>query len=130
MVIGSGIFIDNLRKSDKTHSTRYRLADYLPFFILSITLFELNAGATNPEKSSDLKDLLPATKVLPFTNLEATMASNIYQALKKTNQIIEFRDIFIAATCITNSLSLVTLNKKHFERIANLKLFDLSSLIA
>jgi len=83
MVIGSGIFIDHLRKSDKTNSTRYRLADYLPFFISSITLFELNAGATNPEKSSDLKDLLHATKVLSFTNLEATMASNILSGFEE-----------------------------------------------
>ena len=37
--------------------------------------------------------------------------------------MIEFRDIFIAATCIENNLPIVTLNKKHFERIAGLDIF-------
>lgn len=36
--------------------------------------------------------------------------------------MIEFRDIFIAATCIVNGLPIVTLNKKHFKRIAGLKI--------
>jgi tRNA(fMet)-specific endonuclease VapC len=36
--------------------------------------------------------------------------------------MIEFRDIFIAATCIVNELPLITLNKKHFKRIEELKL--------
>lgn len=35
--------------------------------------------------------------------------------------MIEFRDIFIAATCVVNKASLLTLNKKHFTRIAGLQ---------
>jgi len=34
--------------------------------------------------------------------------------------MIEFRDIFIAATCIVNDLPVRTLNKKHFDRITGL----------
>lgn len=36
--------------------------------------------------------------------------------------MIEFRDIFIAATCIVNELPIATLNKKHFKHIEGLKI--------
>jgi len=38
--------------------------------------------------------------------------------------MVEFRDIFIASTSIEYNLPLVTLNKKHFNRIEHLELFD------
>jgi len=34
--------------------------------------------------------------------------------------MIEFRDIFIAATCMVNNLPVKTLNKKHYDRIEGL----------
>jgi len=37
--------------------------------------------------------------------------------LRQQNKMIEFRDIFIAATCLVNDLPVKTLNLKHFERI-------------
>lgn len=37
-------------------------------------------------------------------------------------EMIEFRDIFIAATCIIHDLSVKTLNSKHYGRIAGLNI--------
>lgn len=42
--------------------------------------------------------------------------------LKKRGKVIEDIDIFIAATCLSNDLILVTANARHFERIKNLKI--------
>jgi len=42
--------------------------------------------------------------------------------LKQKGTIIEDIDILVAATCLANDLTLVTLNKKHFERIKGLKI--------
>ena len=42
--------------------------------------------------------------------------SVVIDHFRKKNKIIEFRDIFIAATDITNDMPLSTLNVKHFER--------------
>jgi tRNA(fMet)-specific endonuclease VapC len=36
--------------------------------------------------------------------------------------MIEFRDIFIAATCIVNGFPVKTLNKKHYGRIKGLSI--------
>ncbi|MBW2740875.1 MAG: type II toxin-antitoxin system VapC family toxin [Deltaproteobacteria bacterium] len=48
--------------------------------------------------------------------------SVVIDHFRKKNKIIEFRDIFIAATAITNDMPLSTLNIKHFERIDDLEL--------
>jgi predicted nucleic acid-binding protein len=62
--------------------------------------------------------------VLPFDARVADEAANIYHRLRTTNRMIEFRDIFIAATCIVHNVPLVTRNKKHFERVEELVFFD------
>lgn len=61
-------------------------------------------------------------QLLPFTDEAAIKAAQIYRQLKKDSLLIEFRDIFIAATCIVNDLPLITLNEKHFKRINGLVL--------
>ena len=68
----------------------------------------------------DIKLVISNVAVLPFSNEVALKAAEIYHSLRKKNKVIEFRDIFIAATCLVNELSIVTLNKKHFQRIEGL----------
>jgi tRNA(fMet)-specific endonuclease VapC len=79
-------------------------------------------GATTKEKQADVKNITEGLSILPFTDAVAEKAGEIYHRLRKTNQIIEFRDIFIAATCLTFNLPIATLNKKHFRRIDGLKI--------
>lgn len=81
-------------------------------------------GATSPEKEKDIHTLIDGLNVLPFDNEIALKAGCIYQELRKKNQLIEFRDIFIAATCLIHELPLATLNKKHFERIEGLTVMN------
>jgi len=52
-------------------------------------------------------------------------AVKIYHNLKEQNRLIELADLLIAATAITNSLSLATLNTRHFENITNIELLSL-----
>lgn len=44
--------------------------------------------------------------------------------LKNKGNVIEDLDLMIAATCLINDLTLLTQNKKHFERVENLSLFS------
>src|SRR3989344_3971151 len=87
-------------------------------FVSSITVFELYLRETNLDKVDNLLDKF---NVLNFDENTAKIASEVSKNLKKSGLLIEFRDIFIAATCIKNKCSLVTLNKKHFERIKELE---------
>lgn len=86
----------------------------------TVTLYELYMGATTGEKSRELEELIEGFSVLPFTDGIAKKAAEIYHKLRVSNQMIEFRDIFIAATCIVNELPIVTLNNKHFKRVDGL----------
>lgn len=121
MVIDTGIFIEHLRAKNKLTTTLYRLPEDGDFYISAVTLYELYMGATTPEKFQDVKDITEDLIVLPMDQFVAQQAAEIYHDLKKRNKIIEFRDIFIAATCLANDLPIATLNKKHFKRVANLK---------
>ena len=117
MVIDTSLFIDFLRSKQKENTKLYNLPDNTPYYLSSVTLFELFMGASNPEKEKDINTLTEGLNILPFDNEVALKAGRIYHELRKKNQLIEFRGIFIAATCLIHELPLATLNKKHFERI-------------
>ena len=121
MVIDTGVFIEHIRAKDKLHTTLYLLPDTTELFISSVSMYELYMGATTVEKENDVIAITEDIQVLPFSDTVAYKAAQLYHLLKKQNKLIEFRDIFIAATCIVNELPLITLNKKHFNRIEELK---------
>lgn len=122
MVIDTGIFIDHLRSKQKTETTLYKLSDNDNLFISAVSLYELHMGATSSDKLQDIQTLTEDLTILPFDDQVAVKAAGIYQDLKHKNQLIEFRDIFIAAICMVNKLPIVTFNKKHFKRIDGLKI--------
>ncbi|MDH5603712.1 MAG: type II toxin-antitoxin system VapC family toxin [Cyclobacteriaceae bacterium] len=122
MVIDTGIFIDYLRASDKEKTTLYNLPDNTDVYLSSVTLYELYMGATSAEKWQDVKLLTDDIPVLPFNKQVAEKAGSIYQELRRSNKMIEFRDIFIAATALIHGLPVLSRNKKHFKRIKGLML--------
>ncbi|HMG11107.1 MAG TPA: type II toxin-antitoxin system VapC family toxin [Mucilaginibacter sp.] len=123
MVIDTGIFIEHLRAKDKRKTSLYNLPSDVELFISSVSLYELYMGATTPEKEKDIELITEDISILPFSDFVAVEAAKIYHQLRISNKLIEFRDIFIAATCLANDLPLVTLNKKHFIRIKGLTIF-------
>ena len=122
MVVDTSIFIEFLRAKDKKKTTLYSIDSKVQIYISSVTLYELLMGATNEDKVNDIKVLTEDLIVLPFEENVSRKAAEIYHILRSENKLIEFRDIFIAATCIVYNLPLKTLNFKHFERIKNLVL--------
>lgn len=122
MVIDTGIFIDHLRAKNKLKTKLYNLPSDVELFISTVSLYELYMGAVSPEKENDVKLITEDLSILAFSDAVAIEAAKIYHQLRLSNKIIEFRDIFIAATCIVNDLPLLTLNHKHFSRIKGLKI--------
>jgi predicted nucleic acid-binding protein len=117
MVVDTSIFIEFLRAKDKTKTALFLIPDTNHIYISAVTLYELLIGANTPEKVNDIKILTQDLPVLSFNEDVAIRAAQIYLMLRQQNKMIEFRDIFIAATCIVNNLPVKTLNLKHFERI-------------
>ncbi|MCI0692351.1 type II toxin-antitoxin system VapC family toxin [candidate division KSB1 bacterium] len=121
LLIDTSILIDHLRKTQKDKTVFYLLASQYDCLISAITEFEFSIGST-PSNRQFTEELLARLPVLPFDSACVKSASQIYRDLKTKNQLISLPDIFIAATAITYDLQLSTLNKKHFERVENLKL--------
>jgi len=122
MVIDTGIFIEHIRAKDKLNTTLYLIPDNTELFVSSISMYELYMGTATKEKENEVRAITEDLQILPFNDGVAFKAAQLYHALKKQNKLIEFRDIFIAATCLVNDLPLITLNKKHFKRIEGLVL--------
>ena len=127
ILVDTSIIIEHLRLKDKTKSVLYRILDKYHLTISAITFFELQAGATTSQKENDILEILSVFDVrdLPFTMDVAKKAGEIYRNNKARNQLLDMRDLFIGATALTYDLPIVTLNQKHFDRIANLNLIDI-----
>jgi predicted nucleic acid-binding protein len=116
--------IDFFRKKKKKKSLLYRIQQTHKIYASSISEFEFLAGVKD-ERVISLKHFFNKINVLPFDSNASIIASSIYKDLKTRNQIIEFRDIFIAATAIANDLPISTLNLEHFNRVKDLRILEI-----
>ena len=124
ILLDTSILIDYFRKSDKQNSNLVMLFDKgYNFSISAITHYEIYSGATE-QQLTFWTDLLKRTTVLPFDETVSKIAVNLNSVLKLKRNQIGMADLFIAATAISNNISLSTLNKKHFLRIDELSLVE------
>lgn len=120
LLIDTSIFIEHLRKQNRQKSILYNIVGKYDLYTSTVVEFELYTGATDRQKQQDVQTLLAWSTVLPLTSSVAQAAATIYQQLRAGNQLIEMRDILIAATAIDHALPLMTLNIGHFNRIGTL----------
>ena len=122
VMVDTSILIDYYRKTDKTNAVWVGLVEKnYSFVISSITKYEIYSGATESQIEF-WNNVLRAIAVIPFDANCVDKAVEINTSLKKKRKQIDIADLFIAATAITNNLSIATLNLKHFERIDELKI--------
>ena len=124
LLIDTSIVIEHLRKQTKQKSVLYNIVNNYELYTSTVVEFELYTGATDNQKRRDIQEILAWFAVLPLTSDVAQAAATIYQQLKTKNQLIEIRDILIAATAIVHTLPLMTLNTGHFNRISMLQLIS------
>lgn len=125
LLIDTSIIIDHLRKQNKQATILYNIVDQYTLYISTVVEFELFVGATDSQKRYDIQTILQLCTSLPLTSDVAQQAAGIYQLLRVQNQLVEIRDMFIAATAIVFDLPLLTLNTRHFARIQSLRLHPL-----
>ncbi len=88
-----------------------------------INAFEIYHGEFKIKSNAVLIDnLLKDINVLNLSLEISKKAGEIAAKLEREGNILEFRDILIASISINHGYSLKTNNKKHFERIKELKL--------
>ena len=122
ILLDTSILIEHFRKKDQTKTALFQITKANQRFAVStVTQFEIYAGAFD-DQIEFWNGFFQKMIILPFDTQTAITASKINFELKKINKIIEFADLFIAATAISNNIPCATLNKKHFERIEKLQL--------
>ena len=125
-MVDTSLLIDYFRKTDKPKARLVELSKrFDQLAISSVTEFEIYTGATQ-EQLTFWRELLFEILVFPFDSKAAHIAVEIHQDLKRQRKTIEKADLFIAATAVSNGLSLNTLNHKHFNNIKQLTLYDIS----
>jgi predicted nucleic acid-binding protein len=127
ILVDTSVFIDFLRKDKKSQTTLWHLQENYHCTMSSVTLFELLCGAKTEKHLADVNTLAKWIERLPFDDPIAESAALFFRELKTKNKLIEFRDIFIAATAYVHTLPIATLNRKHFENIAQITLIELKN---
>jgi len=87
-----------------------------------ITRFELLSGAKNQKQLDRLLQLLAAVPTLALDDAAADRASEIRRSLDRVGHPIGMADSLIAGIVISSGGALLTRNRRHFERVTELKL--------
>lgn len=126
-LLDSNVAIDHYRGTLRATQLLQRMAG-IPISVSWVTLAELYDGAyysTNPDEMivtirhsvSEFEILLPTDEI-------AVRFSDVRSFLRRRGQMIENFDLLIAATALVHDLTLVTFNRRHFERIPDLRVYS------
>lgn len=91
----------------------------------SITLAELHFGVAKSGSTRNLKALeafLEPLEVLPFSAAASVLYGRIRTELERQGQPIGAMDLLIAAHALTLGVTLVTHNRREFDRVAGLQI--------
>ena len=110
--LDSDVIISLLKKNEETKEKIKSLQG--EFYMTVISLFEIWHGR---KKEESIKETIECFHIQDMDAESAMLAGDILKDLQKKGEEVRFRDIFIAAICITHKLDLFTYNKKDFERI-------------
>ena len=124
ILIDTDIVIEYLRSKDKSSTKLIKLMEEHDLFLSSISEFELYLGAKTIRHQDDLEILFSEVEVIPFDFGCGKIAANIWKDTQSRHQHIEIKDIFIASIAISNDVWLQTFNKKHFQGIKGLNIWE------
>ena len=92
-----------------------------------ITLGEVYEGAyNNPDPSvhiASFQEFLALFTVLPLTEDTMQHFARLRALLRKQGNLIPDLDLLIAATALEHELVLLTRNRRHYERVPDLRLY-------
>lgn len=113
--VGKEICLDSDVLIDLLNGDKNILKEFKNYviYITSISAFEYSLGNVSSEESFEV---LSKFAVLPFTMSDGILSGILFKKLRKKAFEVEFRDVMIASICINNRITLLTRNKKHFER--------------
>ncbi len=100
-----------------------------PFGISVVTVAELLHGVERADtevrrlkRQSFVEKVLESFAIFPFDTTVARIYARIWASLAKKGLTLGAHDLIIAATAISLDYSVITANRRHFEKIEGLKL--------
>ena len=124
VLVDTSILIDYYRKSDKSKSIWIDLVrEGYTFAVSAITKYEIYSGATENQLAF-WDTVFRSMTNLPFDEACVHSAVLINAVLKRKRKKIGIADLFIAATAMSHQLPVATLNRKHFERVDDLRILN------
>lgn len=126
VVLDTNIIIDHLRQKGSQDSLLMKVVKNYPEQVLAISVIsiqELYEGKStlDKQKVQFLINTLKPLEILAYTEDVAKLAGILARDITRP---IELADAAIAATTILNQATLLTLNKKDFRDIKELKLLE------
>lgn len=122
IVADTDVVIDALRGREPAAT---RVGNALAGGILATTAinaFELRSGARTAKESALVERFLSAIPILPFDFRASHAAAGARRELEPKGRTIGMGDYLIAGICVSHGLTLLTRNRRHFDRIPQLNL--------
>ena len=88
----------------------------------AVNRFELMSGARSARQESLIVRLLAAIPALPLDEAAADHAAAVRRSLERSGAAIGMADSLIAGIVLQHGAELLTRNRRHFERVAGLRL--------
>ena len=93
-------------------------------FITVGEIYDVAFAYANPQAHlSSFRQFLAPFKVLTLNDLIMERFAEVRSYLRRRGELISDFDILIGATALHHDLTILTYNKRHFERIPDLKLY-------
>lgn len=90
----------------------------------AVSRFELQSGARSSQRKKALTPVLAFLPVLPLDARSADYAASVRERLEQAGYGIGMADSLIAGIALANNVPLFTRNRRHFERVEGLRLWD------
>lgn len=94
--------------------------------VTAITAFELRVGADFLTRREDILRLVKS-RTFPLDPESALRAGEVAATLRAAGQDIGMADCVQAGICLKFDLPFATRNRKHFDRVTGLRLFDVGA---
>lgn len=92
-----------------------------------VTYYEIVSGLLHRDARRQLSsflEMVAESEVVPLTERSAAVSAKLYADLRSRGDPIDDVDLLIAGAAMSNDLTLVTHNRRHFARVSGLVMED------
>lgn len=118
--LDTNVLIDYLKGREPGASAVENAVKAYDCCVAATTVYELLFGVARAKKEIGEQALLGIMTILSFDGTTAKQAAELHAQLISQNKDIGVKDVFIASTCLTEGIPILTANERHFSRVPEL----------